>query len=104
MSIAQHADDIAALLRQLGIEQTDLFGYSMGGGVALLTAIRHPELVRKLVLASVSFNPSGSHPGMAEMMAQLMPEHLIGSPGTMNMPDWRPIPACSRPWSTKSRG
>ena len=38
------ADDTAALLRHLGIEQADVFGYSMGGGVALQLAIRHPGL------------------------------------------------------------
>ncbi len=43
------ADDIAALISHLGLEQADIFGYSMGGGVALQTAIRHPEMVRKLV-------------------------------------------------------
>src|SRR3712207_1580479 len=42
----QMADDIAALLRHLAIEQADVFGYSMGGGVALQVAIRHPEAVR----------------------------------------------------------
>lgn len=36
------ADDIAALLKYLGIEQADVMGYSLGGGVALQTAIRHP--------------------------------------------------------------
>ena len=36
------ADDVAALIRHLGIGQADVFGYSMGGGVALQLAIRHP--------------------------------------------------------------
>ncbi len=39
------ADDIAALVRHLGFERTDVLGYSLGGGVALQTAIRHPEHV-----------------------------------------------------------
>lgn len=46
------ADDVAALLRHLKIEQADLFGFSNGASVALQVAIRHPQLVRKLVFAS----------------------------------------------------
>src|SRR5262252_7610427 len=49
------ADDIAALIRYLGLEQADIFGFSLGGGVALQTAIRHPQVVRKLALASTAF-------------------------------------------------
>src|ERR671916_1320132 len=51
LSYEQTADDVAALLRHLGIERADVFGYSMGAGAALQLAIRHPEAVRKLVLA-----------------------------------------------------
>ena len=46
------ADDIAALIKYLDLERTDLLGYSLGGEVALQTMIRHPELIRKLVLVS----------------------------------------------------
>ena len=46
------ADDIAALVAQLHIAQVDIMGYSLGGGVALQTAIRHPGIVRRLVLVS----------------------------------------------------
>jgi len=46
----QMADDVAALLKQLKIEQTDVFGYSLGGKVGLALAIRHPELVRRLAI------------------------------------------------------
>src|SRR5919106_5071329 len=46
------ADDVAALLRHLKIEQADLLGFSNGASVALQTAIRHPLLVRKLIFAS----------------------------------------------------
>src|SRR5262245_7938374 len=48
MSLEAMADDIASLIKHLGLGQTDIMGYSMGGGVGLQTAIRHPELVRKL--------------------------------------------------------
>jgi len=46
----QMADDVGALLKQLKIEQTDVFGYSLGGKVGLALAIRHPELVRRLAI------------------------------------------------------
>ena len=42
------ADDVAGLLKQLGVGKADIMGYSLGGGVALQTAIRHPDVVRKL--------------------------------------------------------
>lgn len=54
LSCEQMADDVAALLRQLQIKDADVFGYSMGGTVALGVAIRHPELVRKLAILGSS--------------------------------------------------
>ena len=56
------ADDIAALIRHLGFEQADVMGYSMGGGVALQTAIRHPALVRKLVVVSAAMRRGDWYP------------------------------------------
>src|SRR5262245_17628132 len=52
MSYEQFADDAAALLRGLKVERADVMGYSQGGGVALQLAVRHPELVNKLVSLS----------------------------------------------------
>jgi pimeloyl-ACP methyl ester carboxylesterase len=80
LTIPQMAEDTAALLRQIGIEQADFFGYSMGSGTALEIAIQHPDLVRKLVLASVSYNKEGFHPGLLESLDGLKPEYLIGTP------------------------
>jgi len=74
------ADDTAALLGQLGIEKADFFGYSMGAGVALRVAIRRPEVVRKLVLAAVTYKMSGVHPGLMEGLANMKPEDMFGSP------------------------
>ncbi len=80
LSYEQMADDTAAALRQLGIEQADFFGYSMGAAIALQVGIRHPEIVRKLVLASISYKIDGLHPGMMEGMAQMTPDMMYGSP------------------------
>jgi pimeloyl-ACP methyl ester carboxylesterase len=63
LSIAQMADDIVALLRQIGVENADFFGYSMGGAIALQIGIEHPEMVGKLVLAAVGYKRREPTPG-----------------------------------------
>jgi pimeloyl-ACP methyl ester carboxylesterase len=68
------ADDIAALIKHLGIERADVMGYSLGGGVALQTAIRHPEVARKLVVVSTPFKRDGWYPEVLAAMAQMGPE------------------------------
>ena len=80
LSYEQMADDTAALLRHLEIEEADVFGYSMGGGVALQVAIRHPEIVRKLVVVSASYTSDGMHPELLEMIPAITPEVFAGSP------------------------
>jgi pimeloyl-ACP methyl ester carboxylesterase len=80
ITYSQMADDTAELLRQLKIEQADFFGYSMGGGVALELAMRHPRLVRKLVCAGgVSYSPEGLYPIIRDGAKDLKPELLAGS-------------------------
>ena len=61
-SAEQMADDVAALLGKLGMAKVDVMGWSLGGGVALQTAIRHPALVRKLVVISASVRDGGNFP------------------------------------------
>jgi pimeloyl-ACP methyl ester carboxylesterase len=68
------ADDIAALVEHLGLGQADVMGYSLGGLVALRTAIQHPQLVRRLVLVSIPFRRDGSHPEVVAAMDQMTPE------------------------------
>jgi pimeloyl-ACP methyl ester carboxylesterase len=80
LNYEQMADDTVAALQQLGIEQADFFGYSMGSAVALQVAIRHPEMVRKLVFASVSYKLDGLHPGLMDGLAQMTPDMMVGSP------------------------
>jgi pimeloyl-ACP methyl ester carboxylesterase len=74
------ADDVAALIRHLGIDEADAFGYSMGGGVALQLAIRHPGSVRRLVVASASYTSDGMQPELHEMVPSITPEMFAGSP------------------------
>lgn len=65
------ADDVAALISHLGLEEADVMGYSVGGSVALQTAIRHPEAVRKVVLVSAPFKRDGWYPEVLTGMAQM---------------------------------
>jgi pimeloyl-ACP methyl ester carboxylesterase len=66
MTFEAMADDIAALIKHLGLGKADLLGYSMGGGVALRTAIRHPGVVRKLVIVSTPCKLDGWYPSVQE--------------------------------------
>src|SRR2546428_13060463 len=65
------AGDIAALIKHLKLERPDLMGYSLGGGVALLTAIRHPELVGRLVVVSTPFRRSAFYPEILGQQGQV---------------------------------
>jgi pimeloyl-ACP methyl ester carboxylesterase len=70
-SLPAMGDDIAALIRHLGYEQADLMGYSLGGGVAFQAASRHPERVRKLVMASAHVKRSAIYPEMLAQQGQM---------------------------------
>lgn len=80
LSYESMADDVAALLESLGIEKADVFGYSMGGGTALQIAIRHPEKVNKLIVASAAYRHDGWHADMRAMIPTITPEMFAGSP------------------------
>jgi pimeloyl-ACP methyl ester carboxylesterase len=81
LSYPQMADDTAALLRHLGIEQADIFAYSFGSTIAMELARRHPSLVRKLALfGGVSFRPEGLYPELFAMLESFQPEMLVGTP------------------------
>lgn len=68
ISFDQDADDVAALLKDLGIESTDIFGFSNGGNTALKIAIRHPYLVNRIVAGSVLLKRDGTFPQFWEFM------------------------------------
>ena len=65
------ADDIAALIDHLGLEKPDVVGYSLGGGVALLTALKYPEKVGKLISASANIRRDAIPPEMLAQQAQV---------------------------------
>jgi pimeloyl-ACP methyl ester carboxylesterase len=57
LTLEQHANDVVALLRHLGIEKADFFGQSFGGGIAVLIAIHHPKRVRRVATYGATFGP-----------------------------------------------
>ncbi|HEY3114133.1 MAG TPA: alpha/beta hydrolase [Gemmatimonadaceae bacterium] len=65
------ADDVAALINYLKLQRSDVMGYSLGGGVALQTAIRHPEVVGKLVVVSTPFRRNGFYPDILSQQGQV---------------------------------
>jgi pimeloyl-ACP methyl ester carboxylesterase len=71
ISLEAMSDDIAALIGHLGLGPVDAVGYSLGGGVAFQLAVRHPQLVRKLVLVSVYFRTDALDPAMRAQQGQL---------------------------------
>lgn len=70
-SAEMFADDVAAVLEQLGIGKARVMGYSLGAAVALQVAIRHPELVEKLVSVSAGFSTDGDYPEVRQAFAEM---------------------------------
>ena len=69
LSFEQDADDVAELLRQLHIGKADIFGFSNGASTTLEMAIRHPEMVNKIIVASTMYKKAGAFPEFWDMMA-----------------------------------
>jgi pimeloyl-ACP methyl ester carboxylesterase len=82
MSYEQFGEDAAALLHALEVERADVMGYSQGGGVALQLALRHPQLVSKLVTLSATYRQDGWYPsvlqGLEGMTSDLFADTPVG--------------------------
>lgn len=74
------ADDAVAMLDAAGVRQVDVLGYSMGGGVALQLAIRHPARVRRIVSISASTRLDAAYPEIIQAIAQMTPAVFDGTP------------------------
>src|SRR5690606_11429867 len=74
------ADDVVGLLDHLEVPRADLLGYSMGGGVAIQTAIRHAERVRRVVSISAVFRHDGWVDEALQAFPNITGEVLSGSP------------------------
>jgi pimeloyl-ACP methyl ester carboxylesterase len=80
LTTAGLASDVVGLLEHLGIRQIDVFGFSVGGAVALYLAIKHPQLLRKLIVSSVSFHPDGDRTENAEALGEMTVDMIAGTP------------------------
>ena len=80
MTPANLADDVSELLGHLKIPRADVLGYSLGGGVAMQFAIRHPDKARKVVVISYPFRREGWSKEASEALDHLTPEVFKGSP------------------------
>lgn len=76
LSFEQDADDIAALLKQLHIDRADIFGFSNGASTTLEIAIRHPQLVNKIIVASTMYKRAGAQPWFFDVMAKASFEEM----------------------------
>jgi pimeloyl-ACP methyl ester carboxylesterase len=74
------ADDVAVAIGELGLAKADVLGYSNGGAVALHLTLRHPDLIRKLIVMSVGYQLAGIHPGLMEGLGEMTSEMMHGSP------------------------
>ncbi len=70
-SCEQAADDVAAVLKDLKIEKASVMGLSFGGAVALQFAIRHPDMLDRLVIVSAAYASSGQFPEVREAFQQM---------------------------------
>ena len=80
LTSAYLASDVVGLLQHLGAPQVDVFGFSVGGGVALYLAIKHPGLLRKLIVSSASFHPHGDRSENAEAVGEMTVDMIAGTP------------------------
>jgi len=78
LTFEQDADDIATLLKNLGIDKADFFGFSNGGTTVLQVAIRHNEIVDKIILGSTLAKRNGVPEWFWDFMKQAKLENMPG--------------------------
>jgi pimeloyl-ACP methyl ester carboxylesterase len=86
------SDDVAGLLDYLKIPQADVMGYSLGGGVAMECAIRHPEKVRKVVVISAPLRRGGWVKEANDAWLNFTWEVLKGTPAEVEWKKMNPNP------------
>ncbi len=80
LTSANLTSDVIGLLQHLEVDQVDVFGFSVGGAVALELAITRPELVRKAIVSSVSFHPEGDRPENSDAVGEMTVDMIAGTP------------------------
>ena len=73
-------DDVAVFMEAVGLEKADVFGYSMGANAGLQLAIRHPEKVGRLIVASAAYDIEGLQPAFRAFIPQLTVEMMLAMP------------------------
>ncbi|ONI69295.1 alpha/beta hydrolase [Kribbella sp. ALI-6-A] len=73
------ASDVVGLLEHLGVPQVDVFGFSVGGAVAQHLVIDHPELIRKAIISSATFQHAGDRPENSAV-GEMKVEMIAGTP------------------------
>src|SRR5215475_15344205 len=86
------SDDVAALLDYLKVERADVVGYSLGGGVAMQCAIRHPEKVRKVVVISAPLRRDGWVKEANDFWPNFTVEMMKGTPAETEREKLNPVP------------
>ena len=71
IDLVEQGHDMAAIVKKLGHQKVDVLGYSLGAGVAFQFAAQHPDVVRRLVLASGAYAQDGFYPEMLPQQAQV---------------------------------
>jgi pimeloyl-ACP methyl ester carboxylesterase len=69
INLVDMGNDMAGVLKKIGHDKVDVFGYSLGAGVAFQFAAQHPAMVRRLVMASVILSTDGFYPEMLPQQA-----------------------------------
>jgi len=80
LTTADLASDVVGMLQHLGIAKVDVFGFSVGGAVALYLAIKHPDLVRRAIVSSVAFHPDGDRQENTEAVGEMTVDMIAGTP------------------------
>ena len=80
LGVAGLTSDVVAVLSHLGLDRVDVFGFSAGGAVAIEFAVKHPELVRKLIVSSASFSRDGERGNSSEGVAEMTVDMIAGTP------------------------
>ncbi len=74
------ADDVAGFMDATGVQKADVFGYSLGAMAGLQLAIRHPEKVDQLIMASGAYDAEGFQSEFKAFIPQMTVEMFVGMP------------------------
>ena len=91
-TVEQMGTDAIAFIRAMGLEKVDLFGFSLGGGVAQMVALQAPELVRRMILAGTGPRGGGGIDKMATIVGGAYAKAALTSQRSPELPVLSPHP------------